>query len=207
MTPSKFSFNPKTLLGLLILGAIIVAVSCSTGGGGKMTTGQATQVVDSAHAAYKASDWETYARWMHPEGLARYESILRPMVETVIKVDSSGEVADSFTWLGQELNTEEFMNMTPAEFFSFSMNEIIAAVPTLKQAMGSSDLEVLGEIPEGDSLMHVVVRTTAEAMGIGMSEVSVLTAKEYEGSYRLLLSGQLEGLITAIAQNIQRRFG
>jgi hypothetical protein len=40
-------------------------------------------------------------------------------------------------------------------------------------------------------------------MGLGMSEVSVLTTKKYEGVYRLMLPGQIEGLITAIAQNMQ----
>ena len=53
--------------------------------------------------------------------------------------------------------------------------------------------------------MHVVVRTSAEAMGMGMTEVSVLTTRKSEGEYRLMLSGQIEGLATAIARGMGGR--
>ena len=78
-------------------------------------------------------------------------------------------------------------------------------MPQLKQAMSSAEIDVLGELPEGDTLVHVVVRTSAQALGVGMSEVSVLTTKKHEGAYRVMLSGQIEGLITAIAQNMGPR--
>jgi hypothetical protein len=203
MTKRASALKPNILLGLMCIGVLVLAVSCSTGGGGG--TGEATKVANEAHDAYRATDWATYATWLHPEGLTRYESLLRPAVESAIVVDSTGEVADVFQWFGKSINTQKFMNMSPAEFFSFSMTEIIAAVPALKEAMNSATIEILGEMPEGDTLIHVVVRTSAEAMGFGMSEVSVLTMKQHEGAYRLMLPGQIEGLITALAQNMPAR--
>lgn len=205
MTKRTRALNSNSLLVLMCVGALLLAVSCSTGGGGAVTAGEASKVAMDAHDAYRATDWKTYATWLHPEGLNRYEQILRPSVETAIQVDSAGEVADTFQWLGKSINTQKFMDGTQAEFFAFSMKEIIAAVPALKEAMNSASMEVLGEMPEGDTLIHVVVRTSAEAMGYGMSEVSVLTTKQHEGAYRLMLSGQIEGLITAIAQNMLAR--
>lgn len=202
MTKKAQTLTKTSLFGLLCIGAFVLAVSCSTDGG---DTGKASKVATDAHEAYRATDWATYATWMHPEGIDRYESILRPMVESAIQVDSTGEVAEKFRWLGQLFDTQELMNMSPADFFSFSMTEIITAVPQMKEAMNSATLEILGEMPEGDTLTHVIVRTSAEAMGYGMSEVSVLTMKQHEGAYRLMLTGQIEGLITAIAQNMGPR--
>lgn len=203
MTKRTHALKLTSLLGLLGVGAIVLALSCAMGGGGN--TGEATKVAIEAHNAYRATDWATYATWLHPEGLDRYQQILRPSVESAIQVDSAGEVDDTFQWLGKSINTQKFMDGTQAEFFAFSMKEIIAAVPALKEAMNSANMEILGEMPEGDTLIHVVVRTSAEAMGYGMSEVSVLTTKKHEGAYRLMLSGQIEGLITAIAQNMGPR--
>ena len=203
MTKRASVLNPKSLLGLLCIGVLVLAASCSTDGGGGGVTGEASEVAKDAHDAYRSTDWATYASWLHPDGLSRYESILRPMVESTIQVDSTGQVAEEFQWLGTPANTQEFMNMSPSEFFSFSMSEIMTAIPALKQAMGSATIDILGEMNEGDTLVHVIVRTSAEAMGLGMSEVSVLTTKKYEDAYRLMLPGQIEGLITAIAQNMQ----
>lgn len=95
--------------------------------------------------------------------------------------------------------------MTPKDFFAFSMAEIVAAVPGLGEALRGSSLEVIGEIGEGDRLVHVVVRTSAESMGIGMTEVSVLTTAKSEGEYRLMLSGQIESIATAIARGMGGR--
>ncbi|MDH3890360.1 MAG: hypothetical protein OEV49_04700 [candidate division Zixibacteria bacterium] len=203
MTKRTSTLNLAVLLGHLCIVAMVMAASCSSGGGGG--TGEASKAANAAHDAYRATDWTTYAQALHPDGLDRYQSILRPMVESAIQVDSTGAVADSFQWLGRSLNTQEFMNMSAAEFFAFSMTEILTAVPQLQAAMSSAEIEILGETVEGDTLVHVVVRTSAEAMGIGMSEVSVLTTKKHEGVYRVMLSGQLEGLITAIAQNMGPR--
>lgn len=203
MTTRHSALKLNILLRFLCIGILVLAVSCSTGGGGG--TGEASKVATDAHDAYRAIDWATYASWLHPDGLQRYESILRPMVESEIQVDSAGQVAEKFMWLGQPYETQAFMNMSPAEFFSFSMSEIMTAIPALKAAMSSAKMEILGEMPEGDTLVHVVLRTSAEAMGYGMSEVSVLTAKQHEGAYRLMLPGQIEGLITAIAQNMGPR--
>ena len=201
MTNRTRGLKLTNLLRLLCIGTLVLAVSCSTGGG----IGEASKVVNEAYDAYRATDWATYASWLHPEGLNRYEQILRPGVGSDIQVDSAGEVGEKYQWLGRSFNTQELMDMSPAEFFSFTMTEIITAVPQLKEAMSSATIDVLGEMPEGDTLIHVVVRTSAEAMGYGMSEVSVLTTKQHEGAYRMMLPGQIEGLITAIAQNMGPR--
>ena len=197
-TPRRFC-----LCGILTIVSLTLLLSCS--GGGNTTGGEATEVATRAQDAFRQADWETYASWMHPEALDRFESILRPVFDAVIQVDSTGNMPEEFKWFDRTINTQEFLNMTPKDFFAFSMAELVAAVPGLGDAMKGSTMEVIGEIPEGDTLVHVVVRTSAEAMGMGMTEVSVLTTRKSEGEYRLMLSGQIEGLAMTIARGMGGR--
>ena len=201
MTETESTTTPCRVFGVLMILALATVLSCSGGGG----TGEATEVATKAHDAFRQTDWETYASWMHPEALDRYESILRPVFDAAIQVDSAGNMLEEFKWFDRSIKTEEFLNMTPQEFFAFSMGEINKAVPGLGEALRGSSIEVIGEIGEGDNLVHVVVRTSAMAMGMGMTEVSVLTTRQSEGEYRLMLSGQIESLVTAIARGMGGR--
>ena len=203
MTKTESTTTPFRVIGVLMVLALATVLSCS--GGGNTTGGEATEVATKAYDAFRQADWETYASLLHPEALSRYESILRPVFDAVIQVDSAGNMSEEFKWFDRIINTEEFLNMTPKDFFAFSMDEIVSAVPGLGAAMKSSNIDVIGEIPEGDTLVHVVVRTSAEAMGIGMTEVSVLTTRKSEGEYRLMLSGQIEGLAMTIARGMGGR--
>ena len=196
-TPKRFC-----LFGILTMLSLTLLLSCSSINN---TSGEATEVATKAYDAFRQADWETYASWMHPEALDRFESILRPVFDAVIQVDSTGNMPEEFKWFDRTINTQEFLNMTPKDFFAFSMAELVAAVPGLGDAMKGSTMEVIGEIPEGDTLVHVVVRTSAEAMGMGMTEVSVLTTRKSEGEYRLMLSGQIEGLAMTIARGMGGR--
>ena len=124
MTKRVTKLNLMSLLGLLCIGILMLAVSCSNDCGHNGVTGEASKIASDAHEAYRTTDWTTYASWVHPDGLARYELILRPAVESTIQIDSTGQVAEEFKWLGTPMNTQEFMNMSPQEFFSFSMSEV-----------------------------------------------------------------------------------
>ncbi len=200
MIKTESTTTPFRVIGVLMVLALAAVLSCS--GGGNTTGGEATEVATKAYDAFRQADWETYASWMHPEALDRYEMILRPVFDAMVQVDSTGNMPEEFKWFDRTINTEEFLNMTPKDFFAFSMAEIVAAAPGLGAAMQGSQMEMIGEIPEGDTLVHVVVRTSAEAMGIGMTEVSVLTTRQSEGEYRLMLSGQIEGLAMTIARGM-----
>ncbi len=203
MTKTNSTFRRCSVFGVLTMLSLTLLLSCS--GSGNSSGGKATEVATKAYDAFRQADWDTYASWMHPEALERFESILRPAFDVMIQVDSAGNAPEEFKFYDSTIKTEEFLSMQPQEFFAFSMGEITKAVPGLGDAMKGSMMEVIGEIAEGDTLVHVVVRTSAEAMGVGMTEVSVLTTRQSEGQYRLMLSGQIEGLATAIARGMGGR--
>lgn len=54
--------------------------------------------------------------------------------------------------------------------------------------------QILGGVPEGADRMHLVARTSAEAMGLKMTNMEVVTLNRTSKGWRLALSGQMEGM-------------
>jgi hypothetical protein len=202
MTKTNPISHHAGLIGLLAILTLSSMLGCSGGG---TTSGEATAAATQAFEAFRTSDWTTYASQLHPMALERFESILRPAFDVMVQVDSAGNVPEEFKWYDSTIKTEDFMNMEPEAFFAYSMTELTKAVPGLSEALEGSTIEVIGEVAEGDSLVHVVVRTQAQALGMGMSEVSVMTTRQSDGEFRLMLPSQIEGLATAVAQGMRGR--
>lgn len=53
-------------------------------------------------------------------------------------------------------------------------------------------ITVLGEVPEGDKIAHVVTRISASAARGEMDAVAVLSLKQTKGKWKVLLSGRAE---------------
>ena len=68
------------------------------------------------------------------------------MFDAVIQVDSVGNVPEEFKWFDSTIKTQDFLDMNSSDFFVFSMNEIVTAIPGLGDAMRSSQMEVIGEV-------------------------------------------------------------
>jgi hypothetical protein len=62
----------------------------------------------------------------------------------------------------------------------------------------SSEFTIIGHLPEGDTLMHTLYRIRM-SMGEGeFTKTEVVSFKPYERSWRVLLTGELEGMIAAL---------
>jgi hypothetical protein len=59
------------------------------------------------------------------------------------------------------------------------------------------DVQILGAVREGETV-HLVTRSSAGAAGIELTQLEVISLKPYEDTWRLLLSGQIEGLAKAL---------
>lgn len=52
---------------------------------------------------------------------------------------------------------------------------------------------IVGSVVEGDSLSHVVYRTTYGMMNVSFTQLEVLTTNRYDEGWRLLLTAELRG--------------
>jgi hypothetical protein len=148
----------------------------------------AERVVASYVAAMRANDWDQVSTYMHPEALAQFKG----MMAEVIQLDGSGEgLATLFPGMDQAA----FDAAGPDVVFGSFMKTMTTLAPGFSEIMSGSDATVIGAVPEANSdLTHVVYRMQMDIQGVTVQQVSVMTLKRSDGSWKAMLTAQLEGM-------------
>lgn len=144
-------------------------------------------VAKRAAEATSRADWKAFAELMHPAALADF----RRMFREIVALEGAAELRKTF--FGIE-TVAEFDALTDAGTFEALMKGLAANVPGVAEALGSLSMEVVGVLPEGEELAHVVYRTGASIENLTMSKTAVMTLRRHDGQWRMLLNGAIEGL-------------
>ncbi len=178
---------------LLVVSLVLAAGYASVGA--QQPAPRADDSIDTviAHyiAATKAGDWAASAAWMHPEALATFREMMMP----VFLADTSGQAAR--TLLGTaELATVE--KLGDREVFERFLRAMTSAVPQLAEALAGAEMTVIGNVAEGPDVVHVVYRAKASMQGLSLEQVQTMALKRYGDTWRLMLTGQVEGMAAAL---------
>jgi hypothetical protein len=95
--------------------------------------------------------------------------------------------------------------MADADIFQALMANLTRNFPGFADAMQSHETSVVGSVPEGKELVHVVYRMGAKTEGMTISKTSVITFRRHNGKWKALLTGNFEGLAARLSQRSQRR--
>ncbi|MEM1043785.1 MAG: hypothetical protein AAGI91_14305 [Bacteroidota bacterium] len=142
-------------------------------------------------AAFQASDFERAASLMHPDALAS----LKGFVGEIVALDSSGMAAMMF--VGDD-DPEAIAALSPEEVFARFLGSVFGMQPEIGEALRSMEAEMIGHVMEGDSLAHVVTRSSMSMMGASVVQTDVVTTKRYGDEWRALLSGDISNLVEGI---------
>ncbi len=66
-----------------------------------------------------------------------------------------------------------------------------------------SRVEVLGSIPEGDSVRHVIARAYIAVGEISMQEMEVISFKKTGETWGILMSGKIKGMAQQIRKALE----
>jgi hypothetical protein len=149
-------------------------------------------VAKRAAEATARADWKAFAELMHPAALADF----RRMFREIVALEGAAELRKSF--FGIE-TLAEFDAYTDAGTFEALMKGLATNVPGMAEALGSLSMEVVGVLPEGEELAHVVYRTGASIESLTISKTAVMTLRRHDGQWRMLLNGAIEGLAQRLA--------
>ena len=155
------------------------------------------QLVRSYYEQLAAGDYGAYADVVHPDEAARFKGML---IEVFRMAEEEGDRGLMDATFGPEATLEDAEKSTPTEFIRAFMRLASAMIGGV-EFLG---VEVLGSVPEGE-LRHVVVRTRMKAEGIEITQMEVVSTKPYQGEPRLMLTGNWEGLGTAMRARAERR--
>ena len=142
---------------------------------------EAEAAVRAYTAAFAEGNFEAAAERIDPVELAQFVGLLEPLMAL------SGAPADA----------GPVPERAPAAFAWF-LETMGGMTPGLTDAMQTTRADVLGSVAEGDSLVHVVVRTRARVMGLDTEGVSTTTARRRDGRWVVALSGDLRTFSQAV---------
>lgn len=175
--------RPSTIVALLFFAWTALA-------GAQSETPDA--VAKRAADATGRADWKAFAELMHPAALADF----RRMFREVVALEGAAELRKSF--FGVE-TLAEFDALTDAGTFEVLMKGLATNVPGMAEALGSLSMEIVGVLPEGEELAHVVYRSGASFDDLTISKTAVMTLRRHDGQWRMLLNGAIEGLAERLA--------
>lgn len=152
-----------------------------------------TDVVSQSFAVTKKGDWAAYTQMTHPEALAAAKRMFR----AVVAVDTTGRVGDLFFGVN---SLEQFDALSDAAAYTALWQNLTTKLPVLGDAIRSAEDSIIGTVPEGADVVHVVCRESASTQGISMSKVSVITVKKSGEDWKLMLAGNFDGLAARLGQ-------
>jgi hypothetical protein len=146
-------------------------------------------VAAEAYARMQAGDWVGASETFDPQALRGFREMFAPLLQ-----EPTGD-AMAAGLFGAGTTAAELAKMSDAEFFAGFVRKTTGGL-----GVSLSGQQILGAVPEGDSRVHLVTRTRAEAMGVRMTGMEVVTLNRTPQGWRLAMSGEMEGM----AQMIRR---
>ena len=146
-------------------------------------------VATAMYEAYGASDFERAATLMHPDALADLQNML-----VAVAKDEPG-MGQVFT--GVE-SAEALAALSPEEVYTRFIGSILKIQPDMADILGTMEAEVVGHVAEGDSLAHVLSRSTMSTSGATVTQMQVVTVRQYDDGWRALLSGDISSFAQMI---------
>lgn len=154
--------------------------------------------------AFKTSDLDVMASIMHDGELAKLKRELLPVVERGIASVKSGigqdEVAKRL--FSDTDDIETIRAESPQQFFIRFMEWVQTMNPNMKNAMSGATINPIGHVLEGD-VAHVVYRVSVDFSGTKMNQVTVMSAKKQDGDWKLMMTGEIEGMGRLLQRNMK----
>jgi hypothetical protein len=150
--------------------------------------GSPRAVAQRALAAQATRDPEGFAREVSPQDLAAFRAQLLPSVQKALAGDTRAQALAMFAPAKSYAEIEKL----PAErVYALYLAAVMKRVGSAGPLQVSN--AVLGEVPEGDSLVHVVYRQRVRSGSAGANNVAVLTLRRTPGGWKVMLDAGQTG--------------
>jgi hypothetical protein len=150
------------------------------------------QAVQAYMAALKAEGMIAAPRYVHPDELVRFKEMLMPLVR---REASGGKREFTDAVFGSNTPIEEIEKISGVEF----MTALMKLVGDKLGAIEFTSVDTLGSVQERE-VVHVVTRVGVSGpQGLKMRQMEVVSVKSLGGEWKLMLSGELEGMAAAIS--------
>lgn len=150
------------------------------------------QVLQRYYDTFRAGDYAANAALMHPDALEDMREMLLGLTAAPGATDDP-----EFQEMFGVRTADELRALPQTELFARMLRSQLDN-PDMREILGNAQVTVLGHVMEGDSTAHVVYRMKMNFQGIEMDQVQVAPLRRAEGQWRVLLTGNLAGMMGAM---------
>ena len=134
--------------------------------------------------------WERVSAELHTAALDEFHLISRQLVESLR--------GDSILIQLYDASHDEWAGWSSREVFERSMSGLTRYARGLMESQVMTDFRVLGTVPEGDTIRHVVYRETTDHMGLIIEAAPTTTLMLEDGAWRVRENAELAVLRVAL---------
>lgn len=149
------------------------------------------QVVARYFETFRTGDYAANVALMHPEALDE----VRETMSGLVALAGSGD--EQLREMFGVSSAAEFNQLTSAQMFERMLRWQLDQ-PEMRELLSTAQTTVLGHVPEGDSVAHVVYRMRMRVGDVNVDQVQVAPVKRADGRWRVLLTGSLAGMMNAV---------
>lgn len=171
---------------------LIIVLALFLGSSARAQHQKPEETANEYFQALKSRGVSEAAKFMHPGELARFKEMVFPLFAAE---SAAGKAELREATFGKGVSVEEIRKADPRTFLSLFLN-LIGARSGVQPTFHSC--EVLGVVPE-DQVMHVLARIKVDTPPVSVTKMEVISMKQHEGKWMLLLNGQIEGFAQALA--------
>lgn len=147
------------------------------------------QVTEEFLAAIRDTNWVAAAGLMHPNALAQFHMLFRPLLDCAgPALDQARQQILGVTSQAQAARLSD--TVLVAAILRLAMNEQQGLTGILQTAK----LHIIGHVAEGRDTVHVLARLTFQIDSVPISAVDVFSFQRYHSTWRALLKGDFSSL-------------
>ncbi len=159
------------------------------------------EVASAYFDAFRRGDMVAVGAAMHPDETSKFQAMIVPVLEKGLAVeDDRAELLGLDALVGGD-SVEYLYTEAPDVFFTRFMKWLLELNPTMKSSMAGATVQPLGHVVEGE-LVHVVYRMHLDMLGARISQISAISLKKDGADWKLMLTGEIEGMGKLLEANL-----
>jgi len=159
------------------------------------------EIASAYFDAFRRGDMAAVSAAMHPEETSKFQAMIVPVLEKGLAAeDDRAELLGLDVLIGGD-SIEYLYTEAPDVFFTRFMKWLLELNPTMKSSMAGATVQPLGHVDEGE-LVHVVYRMQMDMLGARISQISAISLKKDGDTWKLMLTGEIEGMGKLLEANL-----
>ena len=133
----------------------------------------------------QGQDWRGVAEMYDPEALKEFKVTMSPLAK-----EDNMDIEQA---LGEGTTEEAIEEMDEVDFFTKYLESTMALASEIGE-VEFTNLDVIGSLPEGESVRHVVIRTNSKYAGMDVEKVETLSFSRMGSGWGMMLQGKIKDM-------------